>query len=109
MFASTTRFGLTQALGGTETFMHTPIQDEHKFWQLTPCAAEIFKYAKEHPEVAQAAWGFESGNYSEELDKVWASFSSGAISGWGKDRLHISAVKQPDGTWQLSHQLARAT
>ena len=89
--------------------MHTPIQDEHKFWQLVPCAAQIFKYAKEHPEVGQTPWGFDSGNCSGELDKVWASFSSGAVSGWGKDRLHISAAKQIDGTWQLSHQLARAT
>jgi hypothetical protein len=89
--------------------MHIPVQDEHKFWQLVPCAAEIFKYAKEHPEVGRSSWSFDSGNYSDGLDRVWASFSSGSISGWGKDRLHISAVKQSDGTWQLSHQLARAT
>jgi len=56
--------------------MHTPIQDEHKFGQLMPCAADIFEYAKEHPEVRQGSWGFDSGNYSDELDKVWASFSS---------------------------------
>ena len=89
--------------------MRSPIKDEHKFLQLMPCAAEIFKYAREHPEVGQGSWGFDSGNHSDELDKVWASFSSVALSGWGKDRLHISAVKQRDGTWQLSHQLARAT
>jgi len=89
--------------------MRTPIHDEHKFWQLMPCAAEIFKYAKGHPEVGQGSWGFDTGNCSDELDKVWASFSSVALSGWGKDRLHISAVKQSDGAWQLSHQLARAT
>ena len=89
--------------------MQTPVQDEHKFWQIMPCAAEIFRHVKEHPEIAQSSWGFDSGNCSEELDKVWASFSFGSASGWGKDKLHVSATKQPDGTWLVTHQVSRAT
>ena len=89
--------------------MHNPISDEHKFWQVIPCASEMFQYAKHHPDVGQAAWGFETGNCSEERDKAWASFSCTAVSGWGKDRLHIFAVKQPDGTWVLSHRFEGAS
>ena len=88
--------------------MHLPIRDESKFWQVAPAANEIFRYVKDEPSIAASAWGFDSGNISKELDRVWASFSCVAVSGWGKDKLSVTAVKQPDGSWSLSHQVARA-
>jgi hypothetical protein len=88
--------------------MHTPITDESKFWQLAPGAEEIFRYAKENPEISQSPWGFDRGNMSDDLSKVWASFSCTSVSGWGKDSMTVTASKQDDGSWCLSHQVARA-
>ena len=88
--------------------MHSPITDKSKFWQVAPGANEIFRYAKEAPEIAESPWGFDRGNMSEDLSKVWASFSCGSVSGWGKATLTITAEKQSDGSWSLSHQVTRA-
>jgi len=95
-------------LGGKEQTMHSPISDKSKFWQVAPAADEIFRYAKEAPEISQSPWGFDRGNMSDDLSRVWASFSCVAVSGWGKDILTITAEKHADGSWSLSHQVTRA-
>ncbi len=89
--------------------MHTPIKDKSKFWQVAPAADEIFRYIKQAPEIAESPWGFDSGNMSEDLSTVWASFSCVAVSGWGNDSLSVTATKQADGSWLLSHRVTRAT
>lgn len=88
--------------------MHTPITDESKFWQIAPAADLIFKYIDENSEISRSPWGFDNGNYSEDLSSVWASFSCVAVSGWGKDKLSISANKNSDGQWIMSHRVSRA-
>ena len=88
--------------------MHTPITDKSKFWQAAPAATEIFHYVEQEPEISQSPWGFDRGNMSDDLTKVWASFSCVSVNGWGKDTLSVTATKQSDGSWSLSHQVARA-
>lgn len=83
--------------------------DEDRFWSASPAAAEIFAYRREHPELQAMPWGFASGNVTEDNLSTWAIFECVSVSGWGKDKLTISAVRQPDATWKLTHtvQLAR--
>ena len=88
--------------------MHTPITEKRKFWQLAPAANEIFSYVQDEPEISQRPWGFDYGNISNDLSSVWASFSCVSVSGWGKDALTISATKQADGAWVLSHRVVYA-
>lgn len=86
-----------------------PVTDEHKFWQLTPdAAAELFKYRDENSEVKDGPWGFDRGNASDDKTSAYAIFSHVAISGWGKDVLILSARKQADGSWRVTHEIERA-
>jgi hypothetical protein len=87
--------------------MRTPITDKSKFWQVAPAADEIFRYVREAPEISESPWGFDRGNMSDDLSKVWASFSCVAVSGLGNDTLSVTATKQPNGSWVFSHQVAR--
>jgi len=84
-----------------------PVTDEHNFWQLTDAAAAIFDYKQEHPDVKDGPWGFDKGNISDDRKSAWADFSHVAISGWGKDELTLSARKQPDGSWAVTHEITR--
>jgi hypothetical protein len=88
--------------------MHTPVTDEGDFLQAAPAASEIFRYVRETPDISGSPWGFDRGNTSDDFTRVWANFSCVAVSGWGKDSLSVTAVKQPDGSWLLSHQVVRA-
>ena len=92
---------------GNERKMNSPIKDKSKFWQVAPAADEIFSYVKSKPEISNSPWGFDSGNMSDNLDQVWASFSCMAISGWGNDKLTVTAKKQMDKTWTISHNVTR--
>ena len=86
----------------------TPVTDEHAFWQLTSAAADIFRYRREHSDVKDGPWGFDRGNGSDDGSSAYAEFSHVAVSGWGKDVLVISARKQLDGSWKVSHKITRA-
>lgn len=85
-----------------------PTTDEHKFWQLTQAAAEIFKYRREHTETKDGPWGFDRGGVSDDKTSAYTLFSHVALTGWGKDELTISAKHQPDGSWKVSHVIKRA-
>ena len=89
--------------------MHIPVTDKSKFWDLSPAASEIFRYVEENPVISESPWGFDVGNVSDDNNSSYASFSCVAISGWGKDRLTVSASKQSNGAWLLSHRVERAT
>lgn len=82
--------------------------DEDRFWSASPAAAEIFEYRKNHPELQAMPWGFKSGNVAEDKQRTWATFECVSLSGWGKDELYISANRQPDGSWKLTHSIKRA-
>ncbi|MDP1928912.1 MAG: hypothetical protein Q8K62_10425 [Thiobacillus sp.] len=88
--------------------MFTFVPNEDRFWQLSPAAAEIFAYLRENTEVAAMPWGFDSGGVSNDRRSTHANFSCGALSGWGKDELTVSAALADDGSWQLKHAIKRA-
>jgi hypothetical protein len=82
--------------------------DEDRFWNASPAAADIFKYRREHPELKDAVWGFDKGNVDEGGRSNYAWFSRTALSGWGKDKLVISAIQQANGSWKLAHTITLA-
>jgi hypothetical protein len=84
-----------------------PATDEHKFWQLTSAAADIFAYRRENPAVKDGPWGFDRGNISDDKSSAYALFSCVNESGWGKDELTIFAKKQTDGQWTVTHEIRR--
>ncbi len=90
--------------------MMIPVTDEHKFWQLTSAAESIFAFHRyEIPSLTgTSAWGFVRGNVSEDRADAYAAFSCRSASGWGDDELTISAKKQLDGSWNVSHTVRRA-
>lgn len=88
--------------------MHIPIKDKSEFWNTSPAANEIFTYVEEELEISQSPWGFDSGNISEDLNSTWANFSCRSASGWGNDKLTVTAIKQADGSWLLSHKVQHA-
>ena len=83
--------------------------DKSKFFQISPAAAEIFDYLHENPEVSEQSWEFEKGYVSENWPTTSADFWWGARSGWGKDKLTISASKNEDGSWNISHTIKRSS
>lgn len=85
-----------------------PTTDEHKFWQSTSAAPDIFRYRREHADVKDGPWGFDRGGVSDDKSSAWAVFSHVALSGWAKDVLTISAKAQADGSWALAHDIKRA-
>ena len=89
--------------------MNSPIKEKSKFWQIAPAANEIFSCVDSEPEISNSPWGFDSGNMTENLDKVWASFSCIAVSGWGNDKLTVTATKKTNDTWSILHSVTRAT
>jgi hypothetical protein len=88
--------------------MFTFIPNEDRFWQLSPVAAQIFAYLEENAEVAPMPWGFDTGVVANDRRSTHAYFSCVALSGWGKDKLTISAALTADGSWQLQHAIKRA-
>jgi hypothetical protein len=84
--------------------------DKSKFFQISPAAAEIFDYLRENPEVAEQSWEFDKGFVSGVGLHTYTSadFWFGALSGWGKDKLTISASKNEDGSWQINHKIERS-
>jgi hypothetical protein len=84
------------------------IKDEHKFWQQSPAAVEIFAYLRENPEVSAMQWGFDHGDVSYDRRSTCAFFSCVSISGWGRDELTISANLCEDGTWRIKHAIEPA-
>lgn len=85
------------------------ISDKAKFFNISPqVAAEIFTYSRENTEVGIQQWEFEKAYISEDGHAVLASFWFGALAGWGKDKLTISASKNEDGSWNIKHEIKRA-
>ena len=86
------------------------VTDEHKFWDLTSAAEHMFAYLRESivELTGTSAWSFDRGNVSSNGDSAYAQFSCVGGSGLRTNKLVISAIKQPDGTWAVAHTVERA-
>jgi len=82
--------------------------NEDDFWKWSPAAEEIFAYRDENQDVNTMPWGFDHGGVSDDSRINWVSFSCTRLSG-NKDKLTISALKNEDGSWQIKHEIKRAS
>lgn len=82
--------------------------DESKFWDISPAAAEIFGYLETNKEISESPWGFDRGMINRYFSISSANFSCRSTSGWGKNELVITAKKTEDGVWEISHSIVRA-
>lgn len=78
---------------------------EDAFWKGAPGAAEVFSYVR---EKVPGPWGFDKGATDAPPRRTWAEFSHVALSGWGRDKLHVSASHDPSGEWRVTHTVMRA-
>jgi hypothetical protein len=87
-----------------------PVTDEHKFWDLTSAAEQMFAYLHETIPglTGTSAWRFDHGNVTRDGRSAYAQFSCTAVSGLRKDKLVISAKRRSDGTWAIAHTVGRA-
>lgn len=100
---------------GVFTYLATGVDDmratsdKSKFFKISPVAADIFAYLRENSEVAETPWVFDKGYVSDDGRSTSASFWFGALSGWGKDELSISASRNEDGSWHIRHVIKRSS
>lgn len=80
------------------------ITDEAKFFILYAAAENMREYIREQPDIAGSPWGFDRATLVD--GRANAEFSCVALSGWGRDRLTVSAVQDGEG-WVYSHSLHR--
>lgn len=75
------------------------VTDEHKFWDVTSAAEQMFAYLHEKIPglTGTPAWGFDRGNVSRDGSAAYAQFSCAGASDFGRDKLVISAIKKPEG------------
>ncbi|MEN6486359.1 MAG: hypothetical protein ABFD98_15900 [Syntrophobacteraceae bacterium] len=83
--------------------------DESEFFRISPAAAEIFTHAHEDPELFNVPWVFDKGYVAYGGHSTYAVFWFGALSGWGKDELTVSASRNEDGTWHIKHTIKRSS
>lgn len=83
--------------------------NKDEFWKWSPGAAEIFAHLSDNSDVNKMPWGFDIGEVSDDKRYTSASFSCVASSGWGRDKLTISASMGKDGLWQIKHTITIAS
>ena len=81
--------------------------DRSNFWSWSPAAKEIFEHIENNEELKKSPWGFDLGFIAKDRKRSSASFSYISISGWGRDKLHVNAVKVKN-VWNITYNIERA-
>jgi hypothetical protein len=82
--------------------------DEDRFGGASPVAAEIFAYVRNDSELKSEQWAFHGKSGFVADRSTGAAFSHVSLTGWGEDKVFVTAVQQDDGTWSIGHRIERA-
>ncbi|EJK2412457.1 hypothetical protein NK604_003517 [Vibrio parahaemolyticus] len=79
------------------------ITDEDNFRAFYDSALSIYNYID--ISESKSPWGFDAATFSDNGRSTHAQFSCKSVSGYGKNQLTVTAIKNGD-TFNLSHKVS---